>query len=143
VAKFTLAPDLAPRVVTVPEELARALNEVRPLRKWFDRLSHTGRKWLSDFVSAAKSPETRRKRADRVAEQLLEAMEAELELPPLIRLAFNRNPGAEQAWYRMSERQRRGHLLAIFHNRTPQARLKRIEKIIEQLIAPEVAGLLR
>jgi uncharacterized protein YdeI (YjbR/CyaY-like superfamily) len=135
-AEFVVARDLEPRNVNVPQELERALNQDRRMRKWFDRLSHSGRKWLSDLVDNAKAAETRRQRAERVAETVMEAMEAEMELPPLIRMVFNRHPGAEQAWKRMTERQRRGELLAIFYSRTPQSRIKRIEKLIERELSP-------
>jgi hypothetical protein len=137
VAKFTLTPDLSPREVKMPIELERALNQDRAVRKWFDRLNYSVRKWLADIVSTAKSPETRTRRAERMAEQLMGVMDAELELPPMIRLAFNRNPGAEKGWRKMTETQRRGHLLSIFYHRTPQSRLRRIEKLIEQLLTRE------
>jgi uncharacterized protein YdeI (YjbR/CyaY-like superfamily) len=130
-AKFTLRPDLEPREITPPPELVEALKEDRALRKWFERLPYSQRKWLSDIVADAKAAETRRSRAARVAEQVMEAMEAEAELPPMMRLAFKRIAGAEKAWQQMTERQRRGNLLAIFYYRTPQSRLKRLEKVFE------------
>jgi hypothetical protein len=94
-------------------------------------LSYSVRKWLSDLVDGAKSPNTRRQRADRVAEQVMQAMEAEKELPPFVRLEFRRIPGAESAWKRMTDIQRRNHLLAIFYYRTPQSQAKRIRRIFE------------
>src|SRR6185369_5930441 len=134
IARFTLAPDLEPRVLTLPKELERTLNQDRMMRKWFDGLNFSMRKWFVDYISDAKATDTRRNRADRIAEQLLETMEAELELPPMIRLAFNRNPGAEQAWRRMTETQRRHNLLSIFHIRTPQSRMRRIQRMIDQAL---------
>lgn len=135
VASFSVTPDLAPRILKLPEELERALNEDRKVRKWFDRLTYSIRKWLSDIVANAASPATRNKRAERIAEQIMETMEAEEELPPLIRQTLNRHPGAERAWKNMTELQRRYNLLAIFYYQTPQTRLKRIEKVIEQALA--------
>ena len=134
VATFTLAPDLEPRELTLPKELERTLNQDRTIRKWFDRLNFSMRKWIVDYVSNAKAADTRRKRAGRIAEQLLETMEAELELPPMIRLAFNRNPGAEQAWRSMTETQRRHNLLGIFYRRTPQSRMQRIQTMIDHAL---------
>jgi uncharacterized protein YdeI (YjbR/CyaY-like superfamily) len=134
VATFTMAPDLEPRVLTLPKELERTLNQDRTIRKWFDRLNFAIRKSLVDYVSDAKAADTRLNRADRVAEQLLETMEAELELPPMIRLAFNRNPGAEQVWRSMTETQRRHNLLSIFFRRTPQSRMQRIQRMIDQAL---------
>jgi uncharacterized protein YdeI (YjbR/CyaY-like superfamily) len=106
------------------------------MRKWFDGLNFSIRKWFVDYISDAKAADTRRNRADRIAEQLLETMEAELELPPMIRLAFNRNPGAEQAWRAMTETQRRHNLLSLFHIRTPQSRVRRIQRMIDQALEP-------
>jgi len=133
-AEFTLTPDFAPRVIQVPKELETALSEDRALRKWFDRLSYSARKWLVDPIADAKSLDTRRKRAERVAETVMEAMEAEHDLPPMIRLAFSRHPGAEQAWRKLTETQRRHNLLAVFFYRTPESRLNRLNKLIEQTL---------
>ena len=133
-AAFTITPDLSPREIHLPPELERALNEDRALRKWFDRIPYSIRKWLSDMVADAKSPDTRRKRADRVAEQAMETMDAEHDLPPMIRIAFARNPGAEEGWKKMTANQRRQNLLAVFYYRTPESRMKRLEKVIEQTL---------
>jgi hypothetical protein len=130
-ATFTVTPDLAPRELKMPLELQKALNEDRALRKWFDRLGYSVRKWLGDIVDNVKSPEARQRRADRIAEQAMQAMEAEKELPPFVRLAFSRIPGAEKAWREMTEIQRRHNLLAIFYYQTPQSQLKRIERIFQ------------
>jgi uncharacterized protein YdeI (YjbR/CyaY-like superfamily) len=62
-------------------------------------------------------------------------MEAERELPPLLRLAFAREPRALQGWQRMTPAQRRGHLLAIFYYRSPDARERRIAKTIQDALA--------
>jgi len=109
------------------------LNEERALHNWFDRLSYSIRKWVVDQVANGKSPETRQNRAERVAESLMAAMDAEQDLPPMIRLAFSRHPGAEQAWRNLTAIQRRQNLLAIFFYRTPESRLNRIEKLIAKL----------
>ena len=135
VANFTVWPDISPRELELPRELEEALNEDRALKKWFDRLSYTIRKWLSDPVVDSKSAETRRRRAERVAEHAMEVMEAEQSLPPMIRLALARYPGAEQAWKAMTPIQRRHGLLAVFYYRTPESRLRRLEKLIEQVVA--------
>jgi uncharacterized protein YdeI (YjbR/CyaY-like superfamily) len=134
VASFTVSPDLSPRKLELPRELEETLDEYKVLRKWFDRLSYSIRKWLSDIISEGKSADTRRKRANRVAEQVMETMEAEHDPPPMIRLAFSRNPGAEQAWKEMTPIQRRHGLLAVFYYRTPESRMRRLEKLIEQAL---------
>ena len=131
---FTLTPDLSPRIIQLPVELEKALNEDRALRKWFDRLSYSVRKWLVDQIADAKSADTRRRRAERIAENVMEAMEAEHDLPPMIRLEFARHRGAEQAWRQLTENQRRNNLLAIFHYRTPESRTNRLKILIERTL---------
>jgi len=61
-------------------------------------------------------------------------MEAERELPPILKLAFARDPRAYTGWQRMSPSHRRGHLLAIFHYRSPDARDRRIAKLLEDAL---------
>jgi uncharacterized protein YdeI (YjbR/CyaY-like superfamily) len=131
-ATFVVEPDLESREVQIPPELEQSLKQDRGLRKWFDALSRSARKWLSDLVSEAKSPETRRRRAERIAEQVMEAMEAEKELPPMVRLAFSRIPGAFQTWKNMTEKQRRHNLLAIFYYQNPESRQRRFERIFAE-----------
>src|SRR4051812_19848445 len=74
-AVFTLTPDLSPRIIQLPAELETALNEDRALRKWFDRLSYSVRKWLVNQLADAKPADPRRRRAERIAENVMEAME--------------------------------------------------------------------
>jgi len=132
-ARFHLEPDTEERVSTVPVELDQILGKSKRLSKFFQSLTPYMRRWLTEHIAAAKSPETRVRRAQQVAEQLMETLEAEVELPPVIRQVFSRNPGAAKAWRRTSPNQRRGHLLGIFYYRNPEARLRRIEKTLVEL----------
>jgi len=130
-AKFRLEPDTEERIVTVPVELKRAVAEEPSLRHWFDGLNYSTRKALTDWISQVKSAEARTRRAELVAEQLLAAMEAERELPPILQAAFAQNSRARDGWERMSISRRRGHLLGIFYYQSPEARARRVEKMIE------------
>jgi hypothetical protein len=76
----------------------------------------------------------RRRRARQIAERLMETMEAEGELPPILQLAFRQNPRAAEQWKRMSPSHRRAHLFGIFYYRTPEARAARIVKCVEELL---------
>jgi uncharacterized protein YdeI (YjbR/CyaY-like superfamily) len=134
-AQFRLLPDTAERVAIVPAELHRILNEDRSFRRWFDQLSFSMRKWICDWVTNVKSPEARVRRAEQVAEQLLSTMEAELDLPPILKRAFASDPRAYQGWQSMTPLQRRGHLLGIFYYRSPEARDRRIAKMLEDALA--------
>jgi uncharacterized protein YdeI (YjbR/CyaY-like superfamily) len=131
VAQFRMEPDLAERTVTVPIELHRALAEDRALRRWFDQLNYSTRKDIAYWITDVKSAEARLRRADQIAERLMLTMEAERELPPVLRVAFARNPHASTGWELMSVSRRRGHLFGIFYYRNPEARARRVAKAIE------------
>jgi uncharacterized protein YdeI (YjbR/CyaY-like superfamily) len=135
VAQFRIEPDTAKRVATVPPELQRILNEERAFRRWYGQLTYSIRKWIGDWITQVKSPEARIRRAEQVAEQLMSTMEAERELPPILKFAFARDPRALAGWQLMSPTRRRGHLLAIFYYRTPDARDRRIAKMLEDALA--------
>ena len=131
VALFRLEPDTEERIITVPVELKRALAEDRSLRRWFDKLNYSMRKYITDWIAQVKSAEARTRRAEQIAERLLATMEAERELPPILQIAFARNPQAREGWERMSPARRRGHLLGIFYYRSPEARGRRVDKALQ------------
>jgi uncharacterized protein YdeI (YjbR/CyaY-like superfamily) len=134
-AEFHLEPDTEERIVTLPAELKRILAEDRSLRRWFETLNYSIRKWLVDSIAQPKSAAARVRRAEQVGEQLFSVMEAERELPPALRLAFTRDPRALEGWNLMTPRYRRGSLFAIFYYRSPEARDRRIQKVVEEAIA--------
>jgi uncharacterized protein YdeI (YjbR/CyaY-like superfamily) len=134
-AHFRLEPDLEVRKATVPVELKRALSQDRSVRRWFDNLSYSMRKWISDWISQPKGAEARERRAEQIAERLMATMEAERELPPLLQIEFAREPRARAGWERMSPSRRRGELMAIFYYQSPEARARRIAKTIEAAVA--------
>jgi len=137
VAQFRLEPDTEERIITAPVELKRALAEDRSLRRWFDKLNYSMRKYIADWIAEVKSAEARTRRARQIAERLLATMEAERELPPILQIAFAHNPQAREGWERMSPARRRGHLLGIFYYRDPEARGRRVEKALQD--AMEIA----
>jgi len=134
-AQFRLQPDTEKRAVIVPAELQRILNEDRSLRRWFDQLSFSMRKWFCDWITSRKNPASRIRHAEQAAEILLATMEAELDLPPILKLAFARDPRAYQGWQSMTPIQRRNHLLGIFYCRAPESRDRRIAKMLEEALA--------
>jgi uncharacterized protein YdeI (YjbR/CyaY-like superfamily) len=134
-AEFLLEPDVEERVVAIPAEFKRILAEDRAFRRWFDALNYSIRKWLFDWVEQPKSAASRVRRAEQVGEQLFSVMEAERELPPALRLAFTRDPRALEGWNLMTPRYRRGSLFAIFYYRSPEARARRVEKVVAEAIA--------
>ena len=130
-ANFKIELDTEPREVKIPGELNGIFKESRRLKKWFESLSYSYRRWIAEWIAEPKSAASRERRADQIAERLMETMEAERELPPLIKTAFERNALAREGWGRMTARQRRGELMAIFYYRTPEARQRRLQKVLE------------
>jgi uncharacterized protein YdeI (YjbR/CyaY-like superfamily) len=133
-AEFTLEPDLEERETTVPPELAKLLKQDRALGRWFEALSYSIRKYIGDAVHKPKSPEARRRQAERMAERMMLAMEGEQTLPPILQVAFRRAPRARAGWDAMTPVQRRGHLLGIFYYQSPEARERRAQKAIDEAL---------
>jgi uncharacterized protein YdeI (YjbR/CyaY-like superfamily) len=133
-ARFRIEPDLEKRELVVPPDLDRLLRSSKGLQKLYQSLTPYTRKFVTSPVADAKSPETRLRRAEQVAEHLMETMEAEIELPPLLRQAFARNPEAAEVWQSMTPTQRRSQLLGIFYYRSHDSRLRRIEKMMAEIM---------
>jgi uncharacterized protein YdeI (YjbR/CyaY-like superfamily) len=132
--RIWLEPDVEERAIVLPAELVRELNADRKLRHWFDALSDSMRREIGKWAGEPKSAESRRKRAERMAERLMQAMEGEEEPPPILRAAFLRQPLAQQGWQALTPAQRRGHLLGIFYYETAEARERRAVKAIEDAL---------
>jgi uncharacterized protein YdeI (YjbR/CyaY-like superfamily) len=131
-ARIWLEPDLDEREILLPEELKRELSSDRGLRKWFDGLSDSMRREIGKWTGEPKSPESRRKRAEKMAERLMQAMEGEQEPPPILKAAFQRRARAREAWFALTLAQRRDHLLGIFYYETAEGRERRTAKAIEE-----------
>ncbi len=134
-AKFRLQPDTTPRItVSPPAELLRELGQSKRLLKFFESLSPSRRHEIAKWIAQCKTSEARTRRSEQIAERLMETMEAERELPPIMQLAFRQNPKASEQWERMSPSHRRAHLFSIFHYRTPEGRANRVQKCVEELL---------
>ena len=140
VAGFQIELDREERTVEIPDELKRILSqglpsEARSLRRWYDKLNHSTRNDIAKWITEPKSGEARVRRAEQIAERLLNVMEAEGELPPILQVAFARHPRAREGWDGMSAARRRGHLFGIFYYRTPDAQGRRIDKMLDDASA--------
>ena len=134
-AQLRLELDTEERSVTPPVELENFLKQDKSLRRWFDKLNHSTRADIAKWITDPKTAVARKRRAQQLAERLLNVMQAETELPPILQLAFSRQPRAREGWDAMSASRRRGHLFGIFYYRTPEAQKRRIDKAIEDAIA--------
>ncbi len=132
--RIRLEPDLEERPALIPAELEKALRGDRKLRKWFDAMSPSMRREIGRFVAEPKGAETRQKRAEKMAERLMLAMEGEDEPPPVLKVAFQRQPRAHEGWNKLTPTQRRNHLLGIFYYETVEARERRAAKAVEDAL---------
>lgn len=74
--------------------LARELRQSKRLQKFFNSLPESSRREIDHTIREVKKEETRLRRAQHAAEYLMEAMEAEVDPPPLMKAAFARNARA-------------------------------------------------
>ena len=125
--EVTLEPDLDDLAATPPPEFAKFLKADRSLKKWFAALNYSTRKYIADDIQAVKSAETRKRRAESWAERMMLTMEGEEYPPPILQIAFRRQPPARAGWDAMTANQRRTALLSIFTAKSPEAQAKRVE----------------
>ena len=118
--------------------LARELRQAKRLQKFFDSLPESSRHQIDHEVREVKKEDTRLRRAQHAAEYLMEAMEAELDQPPLMKAAFRRNAQARHGWELMPQSLRRQYLIFIFRGRYPETRTLYIERTV--LDAAQYAG---
>jgi uncharacterized protein YdeI (YjbR/CyaY-like superfamily) len=131
---FAIAPDLEERTPTVPTELAKLLKTEKKLAKWYEGLSEPTRWEIAKWIDGVKSEEARQRRAEQIAERLMSTMEGEKELPPVMEVAFRRVPAARKGWEAMTKAQRRSNLMAVFYYQSPEARQKRVDKVMEDCL---------
>lgn len=131
---LAVEPDLEEREAWVPAELEKLLKEEKALARWYAKLSEAMRREIAKYIDAVKGAGARQRRAEQMAERLMLTMESEKVLPPVLEVAFNRRPTARKGWEAMTVAQRRGHLLGVFYYQSPEARQKRVEKLVEDAL---------
>ncbi len=130
-AEVCLWPDRDERPAELPDALAALLDEEDGLREWYDGLSESVRREAGKWVLGVRSEEAQERRAVQMAERLLATMEAERELPPGIARALAGSARARAGWSRMTEAQRRAELMGVFYYQMPEARERRVRKLVE------------
>jgi uncharacterized protein YdeI (YjbR/CyaY-like superfamily) len=133
-ARFRLEPDTSPREVAPPPELLRVLRESKALEKYYQSFNFSTRHEIAKWIAGGKHSETRRRRAEQMAERLMLTMDAEREMPPVLRAALAGNPKAQTGWQLMPPSQRRFHLLGIFGYRNPESRARRVTKAMQAML---------
>ena len=140
-AEFKLEPDTKKRPVVLPTEMEKIFKQEKQLGRFYDSFNDSIRRYIANEVASRKSPASRQRRAEQVAEQLLETLEAERDLPPLIKKAFAEDPKAFAGWKVMTPLARRTQLLAIFYYRNPDSRARRLQKVLEAAAARKLDDL--
>jgi uncharacterized protein YdeI (YjbR/CyaY-like superfamily) len=133
-ARFRLEPDTSPREVAPPPELLRVFRESKALEKYYQSFNYSTRREIARWIAEGKHGETRRRRAEQMAERLMLTMDAERELPPVLRAALAGNPKAHSGWQLMPRSHRRAHLLGIFYYRNPESRARRVTKAVQAML---------
>ncbi len=137
-AEIVIDPDLGNRSADPPPELAKLLKADRAVKKWFEHLNYSSRKYICDAVAGRKSAEARIRCAEQWVECLMLVMDGEVEAPPVLQFAFRHYAEARAGWDALTAIQRRNHLMGIFQLRSPEARAKRAERAAAD--AARIAG---
>lgn len=137
--RIRLERDSEERPTDTPAELEKHLRGDCALKQWYLKLSPSMRREAAKWINEPKSAESRQKRAVKMAERLLQAMEGELDPPPVLRAIFQRRPLARAGWDALTPVQRRNHLLGIFYYETPEARERRAAKAVDEALRRAVS----
>lgn len=130
-ADLSLEPDLEERPSAIPPELKAAFQGDRKLLRYVEAMSESMRTEIGKWIHGVKGSDSRSRRSAQMAERLLLAMEGEQEMPSVLQSLFAKTPRARAGWEAMTVSQRRSHLLGIFYYQTPEARIRRAEKAVE------------
>ncbi|NYF89424.1 YdeI/OmpD-associated family protein [Tunturiibacter empetritectus] len=134
VVDLRIEPDLAEREAVVTPEFERLLKREKKLARWYGEQSGSMQREVGKWLAAVEGPQARQRRAEQMAERMLLTMEGERVLPPVLEVAFNRVPAARRGWKLLTVTQRRSSLLAIFYYQSPEAREKRVKKLVEDCL---------
>lgn len=133
-ARFRLEPDTDRREVSPLPELLSALRQSKALDTFYQSLNYSTRREIAKWIAEGKQSATRHRRSEQIAERLMQVMEGERELPPVLQVALQRNPKARTGWDLMPPSHRRSHLFGIFYYRNPESRARRVAKAVEAML---------
>ena len=122
------------RTVDIPALLKKEIEEDEELLAYYKSFSYSLRKYFADHITGAKSKQIQKKRAEELAVILMQMLDAEKNLPPILEAEFARNPKAKKGWELMSAAHRRSHLRGIFYYKDPESRARRMMKAVKQMV---------
>ncbi len=132
--EVTIEFDEVKRTVDIHPLLTKALEDDEELLEYYNSFSYSMRKYFTDNIEQVKSPAIAQKRAEQLAEILVEMRDGELDPPPYLKAEFARNPEAKVGWEKMPPSHRRSHLWGVAYYKTPEARQKRLDKAIAMMV---------
>ncbi len=71
IVSITMERDTAPRIITPPADLARALKNNKDAQAAWDKMSYTHQKEYAQAIETAKKPETRVRRIEKAIVELI------------------------------------------------------------------------
>ena len=132
-ALFRMELDAEGRAAPAAPELDKALRASRQLQKFYESLSPSIRRDIAKWVASAKQVTTPVRRAERTAERFMETIEAERELPPIMRQLLLRDHNLAETWNRLTPSHRRRYLLMTFYYQDPLTRVRAFERAIRSV----------
>jgi len=119
----------------MPPLLIEAFDVDEELLAWVGTLRASWQRWIAQTVMEPVSDEAKQRRAEHWAERLLQTMEAEQELPPLLARRLRATRDAAAGWERMARNRRLDYLLAIFGARSEEATENQVTRWLEACVA--------
>ena len=119
----------------MPPLLVEAFDGDDELLQWVGTLLESWQRWIAKHIMEPVSDEAKQRRAEAWAERLLQTMEAERELPPLLARRLRATRDAAAGWEQMGRNRRLNHLLTIFGSRSEAATETQVVRWLDACVA--------
>jgi len=119
----------------MPPLLVEAFDGDDELLQWVGTLLESWQRWIAKHIMEPVSDEAKQRRAEAWAERLLQTMEAERELPPLLARRLRATRDAAAGWEQMGRNRRLNHLLTIFGARSEAATETQVVRWLDACVA--------
>jgi hypothetical protein len=119
----------------MPPLLVEAFDGDDELLQWVGTLRESWQRYIAQMVMEPVSDDAKQRRAESWAERLLQTMEAEQELPPLLARRLRTTRDAAAGWERMARNRRLDYLLTIFGARSEAATETQVVRWLDACVA--------
>ena len=110
------------------------LKKEKVLARWYPELSEYMRREIGKWMLTGEGCGGETAAGGTWAERLMGTMEGEKELPPVMEVAFRGVPAARQGMGGDDGGAAAGNLMAVFYYQSPEAREKRVSKVVEDCL---------